>query len=140
MAVTVRGTDILFNDGTTQNTAPSTPISTFTGTGTVGDIAIALCTTASSVTPGGTVSGANLFRISSLNMSNNTGGQLANSFQSATPGGDFRNKTAAFTLGRTNFSPMSGTWRVLSAVGTTMYSDSYGSVSSVPMTIAIRIA
>ena len=138
MPVTIRNTDILFNNGTTQSTAAEAgPISAFTGTGTVGDIAIALSTAASSVGPGGTVSGSFLFRISSLNMSNAVG---VSGFQAQATGLNFTNRTTAFTFGRTNFSPMSGTWRVLSAVGATFASDAYGSSTSLPYTIAIRIA
>ena len=137
MPVTLRNTDILFNDGTTQNTAPSTPISSFTGTGTVGDFMIGFCTISSQVTPGNTVSGSFLFRATSLNMGNTSN---PFTFDSPSPVGDFRNRTSAFVLGRATWSPQSGTWRVLSVVGASFQSDSYGSSTNLPQTIAIRIA
>ena len=137
MPVTVRGTDILFDNGTTQSSVTSPLTTGITGTGSVGDVGIFLCTSATATNPGGTVSGSLLFRISSLVMSNTTDPVT---FRSFSPGGDYRNRTTAFTYLRANFSPMTGTWRVLSAVGATYVSDGYGTATSIPFTFAIRIA
>lgn len=58
MPTTLRNTDILFNDGTTQSTAATGVPSSITA---VGSIVVAANGTTSRILPGGTVAGSSLF-------------------------------------------------------------------------------
>jgi hypothetical protein len=137
MPVTVRGTDILFNDGSTQSSAAASPVSLFTGSGSVGDIGLFYFTQNTTVGSGGTVSGSFLFRLTGLTQGHV--GQIGLGL-SLVLGGDYRNRTTAFNISGTTFSPQGGTWRVLNTVRVTFSSDSYGQSSGLSPCLAVRIS
>jgi hypothetical protein len=128
-----------FPDGTTQTTAAGAgPISLFTGTGTVGDVAVLIYTQNSALSSGSTVSGSFLFRITSYTSPGIINGQGPGMVFAI--GGDFRNRTTDFNFNATNFSPQSGTWRLLNATTVKFQADSYGSVTFLSAALAIRIS
>ena len=137
MPVTVRGGDILFNDSTTQSTAGANPISTFTGSGSVGDVALLVCTQNAAFSSGATVSGSFLFRITAIDNNYVGNGGPADAVG---VGGDLRNRTTAFNAMQRTYSPQTGTWRLLNAVRTFFVSDSYGSATSMQAALCIRIS
>lgn len=157
MPVTVRGGDILFNDGSTQATAAVTG-ATFTATDAVGSVMV-LAYSASYLTvsngrkPGDSISGSLLFRCTSGNGGQffagsssalNIGG-LGNAFLVSVSGFpvDLRNRTTAFNVqqtpsGTATWTPCSGTWRVLNnALGS--YFNGYQD-NIFPNMLCIRIA
>lgn len=132
MPVTVRGTDILFNDGTTQSTAASVVPSDVT---VVGAIIMGAINTTTGVKPGDTIAGSNVWTpnayvgtIDGLYFSNGTvtlGLGSPNTCWGATPSHNaFLYNLAAIRVrrmasGNTGFlTPLgstsySGTWRIL---------------------------
>ena len=147
MAVTVRGTDILFNDGTTQSTAASS--AKFDATDSVGSIMPLHCTYNTGLNVGSSISGSYLFRRTSgvPNTSNHAsaswGNYLGNLGYAVPPAGDLRNRTSAFSFSGAGtsftFSPMSGTWRLLIANVLPIF-DGYYSTTQMWTVLAIRIA
>ncbi len=109
MAVTVRGTDILFNDGTTQSTAATADSRDFGG---VGSYAILMNAVNSDLAVGGTISG------SSLRYNYSGGGTF----------GGHTTSNASYSGGG---SSVGGTWRKMSS-GASYAIDSYGSRSYYP--------
>lgn len=104
MATTLRGTDILFNDGTTQSTAA---ISTATTYGAVGTYVMAFYSVGanSALTPGTTVAGSTLFRGSDLG----AGSDVQVSAVGTANGSQYEVKING-SLGVTTLS-LTGTWR-----------------------------
>jgi hypothetical protein len=157
MPVTVRGGDILFNDGSTQATAAVTG-ATFTATDAIGSVMVlsytaAIATLANGRKPGDSISGSLLFRCTAGN-SGQWFGSSGTSFQVGqmgqvplTAAGGFpanlSNRTTAFNTqqypsGTATWSPCSGTWRALnSALG--LYYDGYSTSIAAAM-LCIRIA
>ena len=95
MPVTVRGTDILFNDGSTQNTAAGSVTTTAVlnatagaSVGAVGTYACLRIVASVQVSPGGTVAGSSL-RYSGVAV-NDAGNFLPASTQGGTPSGTWR--------------------------------------------------
>ena len=109
MAVTVRGTDILFNDATTQTTAYTGVPSAYG----VGAYVVAAKTTSggSNTTAGETIAG------SSLRVSTSGGTPSANTLN---PVNFYTHSTASYNLS------LSGTWRAQQAAGNgnSVYGDS----------------
>jgi hypothetical protein len=139
MPVTVRNTDILFNDATTQSSAGIT-LANAAGLG-VGAKIMAFYYSTTALGMGGDVSGAGLFR--------NTGGQASHyigTFQDGTLSNfDARNRTATFTVSGVTYTSIGvGTWRLLGPVhhlGTTYYFDSYGTVTQrISLGLYVRVA
>ena len=102
MPVTVRNTDILFNDGTTQNTAAGAIPTNFDQVGTYAHL---LQTTNSNLSPGATIAGSSLRHSFSQTNTN----------QSAVTQRPFRiglTSTPSYNGGGT---ALSGTWRKMSS-------------------------
>ena len=114
MAVTVGGTSITFNDGTTQTTAASGPPTTWN---TVGSVAAFLYTGTSIIFAGNTVSGSYLFYVSARGSSNIEITPFARTYGTnvLNPG-----RTTAVSFGSApnniTFTPVGGTWRALGTV------------------------
>lgn len=127
MPVTVRGTDILFNDGTTQSTAAG-GVPAF---GAVGSLGWFLCSSTSAAVPNSTISGANLFYISALPGSTVDASNPPVISLSAT--GDRRNASSGFSATcpsinpsvNSTFTNLSGTWRLISHYRSKTFYDSY---------------
>jgi len=112
MPVTIRNTDILFNNGTTQSTA-ATPVST--DFGAVGTYAVLMNAASSDLATGGTRAGSDLRIDPALN---STSGLLSVYYW---------NRYAANTTYNGGGSAVSGTWRKMSP--TSIYRaapDGYG--------------
>lgn len=130
MTITVGGTTITFNDGTTQSTA-------FTGSSVpaanaVGALQLMLITKSSAngnvFILGDTISGSYVFYVSSGYQPVSPYSPINSSGQSF----NLVNRTTAFTFaggGGATYTPTSGTWRVMSAGGSAAYfgCDSYAS-------------
>ena len=120
MPTTLRNTDILFNDGTTQSTAATGVPSSFSA---VGSIMLVANFSTSSLLVGGTVAGSSLL----YTPIGATAGQSTVTLE----GGGTPTVWNALTLGRilgsrignagayqpSNTTALSGTWRVLSPMG-----------------------
>jgi hypothetical protein len=138
MPVTVRGTDILFNDSTTQSSAGLTLANT-SNLG-IGSVVMALNFYSSALPFGSDTSGAGLFRSSS--QSPGGGGGFNVSIFDA---GDLRNRTSTFTAnGITYTSLASGTWRLMGPSrhpGTIYAADSYGNLTyQITVSLYMRVA
>lgn len=136
MPTTLRNTDILFNDGTTQSTAATGVPSSFSA---VGSIMWLVNWSTSNLFPGNTVAGSALLYV--------TGGTKSSTqfiLEGSPPGGTSWSPTNTMNGVRTgnvgayqpsNTSTLSGTWRVLSA--TVSRSSSYdGSYNMTGITYA----
>lgn len=115
MPVTVRGTDILFNDGSTQSTA-AVASTTF---GAVGSYAVLLNAVNSDLAVGGTIAGSSLRHSVNMNTSVSSAPVNLNPFDRL-----YRNTagSATFSFGGT---AVSGTWRKMSS-GPTYLVDENG--------------
>lgn len=114
MPVTVRGTDILFNDGTTQSTAAAVSTA-FDG---VGSYAILMMAANTNLATGGTIAGSSLRYDSSQSQDlKNTGTPFYALYRNAAG-------NSTYTFGG---SAVSGTWRKMSP-GSTYFVDGYGIV------------
>lgn len=128
MPTTLRNTDILFNDGTTQNTAAGGAPSAFNA---IGSVLSAINYSTSNLFPGNTIAGSSLLYVTGFSAVSATNfcveGNFSNNLN--TRGGSGMNglfgvrtgNQGAYQPGNTAF--LSGTWRVLSA--TTARTTSY---------------
>jgi len=144
MAITVNGTTITFNDGTTQTTAGVTA----PANGALGSVEWLVCSSSSSSIYNGTVSGSNLFYISSLN----GGTPQNNSFSvgqstGLVPSGDRRNASASFTASTLywtgpaiTYTNLSGTWRAVSFYRHPTFYDGYANNTYMFAGLFIRIS
>jgi hypothetical protein len=114
MAITVSGTTITFNDGSTQSTAfTGSSVPAANAVGAVQVMLVTQQTTGSALRLGDNVSGSYVFYCSAGYQPNLGFGFVNNSGQTFNP----VNRTTAFTFGGTGgatFTPTSGTWRVMS--------------------------
>lgn len=141
MPTTLRNTDILFNDGTTQSTAATGVPSSFSA---VGSVLWLVNWSTSNLFPGNTVAGSSLLYV--------TGGTkngtqfllegtppLAVTYsQTNQMGGTKNGNLGAFQP--SNTSTLSGTWRVLSAAvsRTSVYDSSYTQTSISYMNMLVQ--
>lgn len=151
MAVTVRGTDILFNDGTTQSTAAGTSAK-FDASDSIGSVQVLYysggpgSTTSTQKKNGDTISGSYLFRSTSAAAGYGTGTTSATNSAIALlhiSGSSRINQTTAFSSqaypsGTWTATPATGTWRFLSSCFGAMY-DGY-SMTLFYGALVIRIA
>lgn len=112
MPVTVRGGDILFNDGTTQSTAAAVSTA-FDG---VGSYAILMMAANTNLATGGTIAGSSLRYDSSQSQALGTGNSPFYVLYRNSAG------SSTYTFGGT---AVSGTWRKMSP-GATYFTDAYG--------------
>ena len=120
MAVTVRGTDILFNDGTTQSSAGMAVPSSITS---IGGHIVAIRTTTNNMTLGGTISGSYLFYAS------NVGGNADSFFSYTSVPFNIQNRTTAYSHNNVTYVPIGvGTWMMVAgaAYHPGCISDGYG--------------
>jgi hypothetical protein len=119
MPVTVRGSDVLFNDGTTQ--ATSFIPSSYSG---LGGYIIAALNITSAVKPGDTVAGSSLYVLNTIttvtaNWNLQSQGTTANPTTRWEVGGTGQGQATQATTGNVGYqvpagaSTQSGTWRVL---------------------------
>lgn len=148
MPVTVRGTDILFNDGSTQAAGLR-----FDAADAIGSVMILRYTANNNPRkPGDTVSGSYLFRVTSGGAGLYSGGAGASTISDVTGTPIFPspastnviNRTTAFTAaqfpsGSATWSPVSGTWRVLNSLGNAARDD-YTGLTYLPSVLCIRIS
>lgn len=132
MPTTLRNTDILFNDGTTQSTAATGVPSSFSA---VGSVLWLVNWSTSNLFPGNTVAGSSLLYV--------TGGTKSSTsfiLEGSLPGGTIYSPTNVIQGERngnvgayqpSNTSTLSGTWRVLSACTSrsSTYESSYNRTS-----------
>jgi hypothetical protein len=110
MPVTVRNTDILFNNGTTQSTA-ATPDST--DFGGVGSYAVLMMAADNNLAVGGTIAGSSLRVNAQINQSITL---TSNPFPNTSVGGSYAGGGTA----------VSGTWRKMSGGSVFVFDSQYG--------------
>jgi hypothetical protein len=119
MPVTVRNTDILFNDGTTQTTAAGAIPTDF---GAVGTYAVLMMAANNNLATNGTIAGSSLRFNYSANSSSLSSGGNHSPFQ-----GSVFHTVNSYNGGGTS---VSGTWRKMSTGQTyRQNSDAYGNLS-----------
>lgn len=108
MAVTIRGGDILFNDGTTQSSAGMAVPSGLTS---IGGELILCRTTTNNMVPGQTVSGSYMFYATAIA---STGSPFYPAYNSVPF--DVRNRTTSFSHNGQTYVPIGvGTWMLVGA-------------------------
>lgn len=131
MPTTLRNTDILFNDGTTQSTAATGVPSSFSA---IGSLVYAMNYSTSQITPGSTIAGSSILYVTggtaigtgAIRLESTSGGYTVNfSTSNQQISGDRTGNLGAFQP--SNTAVLSGTWRVLSTcvARTSSYNSSY---------------
>jgi hypothetical protein len=110
MPVTVRNTDILFNNGTTQSTAASAASTDFGG---VGSYAVLMMAADNNLASGGTIAGSSLRVNAQINQSITL---TSNPFPNTSVGGSYVGGGSA----------VSGTWRKMSGGVVFLFDSQYG--------------
>lgn len=140
MPVTLRNTDILFNDGTTQSSAAGST----TVLDAVGCVAMFWYSGGSNLTAGSTISGSNLFRFTTIAGSDSTYsippvGAIIDIQGIFSLSGNYVNRTTAISGNSKTLSPVSGTWRFMCFAPRALF-DSYSSRTYFGPVIAVRIS
>lgn len=150
MPVTVRGGDILFNDGSTQAAGLRFDAADAIGSVMVLNYSAAEGTVGNQRKPGDTISGSYLFRCTSGNSGlwsasySAQRGNIAMAVVNRSGGNSAVNLTTAFTAnqwpsGTATWSPVSGTWRVLNSVMGASF-DGYSGLTYMGSALCIRIS
>lgn len=139
MAITVSGSTITFNDGTTQSTAfTGSSIPAINAVGTIQAMLVTYGTDSSALRLGDTVSGSYVFYASAGYNQGSNFGFVENSGQSFT----LYNRTTSFTFtgtGGSTWVPTSGTWRVIGG-GVNYGSRNEGCAQTARLILLQRIA
>lgn len=143
MPTTLRNTDILFDDNSTQNTAyPGIPAQ-----GAIGSIQLLACSKSTPFNPGTTIGGAQLYSVSNLGSIVNAKSyttQLTPHYALAT-----LDKTGTFTghidaqaaAWAATFNAQAGTWRLIGVYsGRAKDPDGYDVFSTWPVSLYVRVA
>lgn len=151
MPTTVRNTDILFNDGTTQSTAASPAPSSYLAVGTVMYV---INNTTSNYVAGSTIAGSSLLYQSSVSgyggaaspagyFGENTTQSQPYTFYAYANGTAFRRATGNPGFVLVGSSALSGTWRIVWPVRARAYYYDFAynqNASDATFTLAVRIA
>jgi hypothetical protein len=134
MPVSLRNADILFNDSSTQASAVRT-----SADDTIGSVMMLHSSSGSNLRPGDTIAGSFLFRVTAGGAGTPPFGGLNSAAFGV--GGTGINRTTTMSGFGNTATPSSGTWRLLSMLGTaSVVSDGYGTATIFPPVLAVRIS